>query len=152
MGRKYKTESAQQAAQKWAANYAASGPAIQAGVAQPRQDPTAAAIAQQTTLVQNFNQAVTSGAWANGLRKAGLAGWQTGMTKKTIPSLATRAQAGADHYQAFRSQWNAFLDSTLANLPARGTYEQNMQRARAMADAEHGQRGKFRKLWRGGGA
>ena len=149
MSRKYKGVSAQAAAQKWAANYSASGPEITAGVQNPRADPTAAAIANKNGWVQGVNRAATDGSWENGLRKAGQAGWQNGMMQKTIPSLATRAQAGLAHYQAFRNAWNTFLDSALPNLPARGTYEQNMARARSMADAQHAQHGKYRKLWRG---
>lgn len=148
--RKLSRESIQQAAQAWAAGYTASGAAIAAGVANPRVDPTQAAIAQQATLLQNFNAAVSSGQWAAGLRKSGLAGWQAGMTQKTIPSLGTRATAGQPHYLAFLQQWGPAVEAQVAALPARGDYNANKQRANAMMDWEHSQRGKYRKLWRGG--
>lgn len=148
--RKLSRENIAAAAQKWAAGYTASGPAIQAGVQNPRTDPTQAAIAQQQTLLQNFNAAVSSGAWANGLRRAGLGGWQAGMMNKTIPSLGTRATAGQPHYQAFLNQWAPALEAAVAALPARGDFNANKQRASAMMDWQHQQRGKYRKLWRGG--
>lgn len=148
--RRLKTQTVQQLTTAWANGYGGSMAAITFGVNNPSRDPTAAAIAAQTTMVQNWNTSVSSGQWASALQKAGLAGWQAGMFKKTIPNLANNAAAGAAHYQAFMQAWAPAVTQMVAALPPRGTYQQNKARSAAMLDAMHLVKGKYRKLWRGG--
>lgn len=139
----------QQLAQKWSAGYGGSGANLAAGVANPTQDPTAAAIAQQTTMATNWNASINNGTWKANLQKAGLKGWQAGMTAKTIPNLANNAAAGQAHYQTFIAQWKGAVAGMVANLPARGSYAQNKARSAAMQDALHAVKGQYRRLWRG---
>lgn len=139
-------------AAKWAAGYQAAGPALTAGVANPSADPTAAAIANVASLVANFNAATAGGAqsvWAQNLRRAGQAGWAAGMNAYASQGLAMKASKGQAHYQAFAAQYAPAVVAAAAGLPARGDFAQNMARAQAMANWEHNNRGKFRKLWRG---
>ena len=150
-GRSGGSQSAAQVAQNWANGYAGSGNKIAARMnAGDFPDPTAAAVAQQNTMTSNWNAAVSSGRWASALQRAGKQGYIQGMLQKTVPSVGTRAQAGMQHFQAFWQQWQPFLAQATAGLPPRGTYEQNKQRAAAMMDAEHAQRGNFRHLWNRG--
>lgn len=150
--RKMSHETIQQAAQKWAAGYSQAGPAIQRGVANPTRDPAQAAINAQNLLMTNWNNAVTSGRWAEGLARSGLAGWQAGMIGKTIPSLAARAQVGQAHYAAFLQQWIPPLQAMVQGMQPRGDYQTNRQRMLQVVDYMHSQRGRFRKVWRQGGA
>lgn len=140
-----------QSAQAWQTGYSGSSQAMQAGVANPSQDPTAAAINNVNGLVAGFNAATTGGAqsiWANNLRKAGLAGWQTGMKNFAATGLANKAQIGAPHFLAFAQQYGPAVVAYAASLPARGDFATNQQRATMMSTWEHQQRGKYRKLWR----
>ena len=142
-----------QSATKWQSGYQAAGPAITAGVQNPKQDPTAAAIAQVTNLVANFNAATAGGAqsqWAQALRRSGQAGWASGMSAFAASGLAAKAQKGQAHYATFAQQYGPAVLQAANSLPARGDFAQNQQRASQMAQWEHNQRGKYRKLWRGG--
>lgn len=142
-----------QSASKWQSGYQGSQAAITAGVQNPKQSPTNAAIAQVNTLVANLNAAFQGGAqsqWANALRRSGDAGWAAGMTQFAGSGLAAKAAKGAPHYATFASQYGPAVLQAASQLPARGDFAQNQQRASAMAQWEHNQRGKYRKLWRGG--
>ncbi len=142
-----------QSGQKWQAGYQNAGSAIQAGVQNPKQSPTNAAIAQVNTLVTNLTAAFQGGAqsmWAQNLRRAGDQGWAAGMNAFAQAGLSAKAQKGAAHYAAFAQQYGPAVIQQANSLPARGDFAANMQRAQAMAQWEHTQRGKYRKLWRGG--
>jgi hypothetical protein len=141
-----------QSADRWAAGYQGSGTAIAAGVAAPKQDPTAAAIAAVNQLIAGFNAATTGGAqsqWANALRKAGQAGWAAGMTMFAQSGLAAKASKGKPHFATFAQQYGAAVVQAANSLPARGDFAANQARSSQMQAWEHGQRGKYRKLWRG---
>lgn len=151
----WKRGQVQQTAQKWQQGYGAAGPAITAGVANPKQSPTAAAIAQVNTLIQNLNAAFAGGAqsqWAQALRRAGDGAWSSGMQAYAAGGLAVKATKGAAHYAAFAQTYAPAVLQQVNSLPPRGDFAANMARAQAMASWEHGNRGKFRKLWRGQGA
>lgn len=143
-------ESIAQAAQKWAQGYAGAGAAMAAGIANPAKDPTQAAIDQKNTMVTEWNKSITNGSWESALRNAGQAGWQAGMTQKTIPMLGQRATVGQPHYAAFLQSWMPAITAAVESLPPRGTFAQNQARSAAMQQWEHDQRGKFRKVWRTG--
>lgn len=134
----------------WQQGYANAGQNLKNGVAQPKRDPTQAAIAAKDSLVQGFNQAVTSGQWANGLQRAGLAGWQQGMNTYAANGLAQKAQKGAPHVSTFAQTYGPALMQQVANLPARGPAGQNQSRSATLNDWAHQQRGKYRHAWRQG--
>lgn len=143
----------QQSAQKWQQGYQGAQAAIQSGVQAPKADPTAAAIANVNGLISGFNAATAGGAqsmWANNLRKSGQAGWAAGMNQYATSGLATKAAKGAPHYLAFAQGYGAQVVAQANSLPPRGDFAANMQRQQQMSAWEHQQRGKFRKLWRGG--
>lgn len=136
-------------AQAWQTGYAAAGPNLTKGVAAPKRDPSQAAVAQQAALLSGFNAAVTSGQWASGLQKSGLAGWQAGMNTYAQTGLAAKAQKGAAHYQSFAQNYGPAIMGQVNSLPARGAAGTNQQRSAAINDWAHTQRGKYRKAWRG---
>lgn len=141
----------QQSATAWQSGYSGAGAAMQAGVANPSQDPTAAAINNVSALVAGFNAATAGGAqsvWAQNLRKAGQAGWQNGMNNFAKTGLANKAAIGMPHYAAFAQQFGPAVVAAAAALPARGDFATNQQRSAQMQQWEHNQRGKYRKLWR----
>lgn len=137
-------------ADKWASGYSAAGPNILKGIQTPKRSPTQAAIAAKDRMLAGINDAVSSGRWANALSAAGDAGWQAGMTNKTVPSLSTRATAGKGHYAAFAQGYGGAVVAQANSLPPRGDFGANMQRAQQMAQWQHQNRGKYRKMWRGG--
>lgn len=151
MGRgAWKKGNFQGSATSWSTGYSNSGANLTAGVNNPARDPTQAAIAAQSALVAGFNQSVTSGAWAQGLQRSGLAGWQSGMKSYAAQGLAQKAQKGQSHYAAFASTYGPAIMSQVSSLPARGPTGTNQQRSAALNDWAHTQRGKYRNQWRGG--
>src|SRR5258708_21400032 len=59
-------------------------------------DPTQLAIRAQAALIANFNQAVTSGRWANRLAAAGKAKWQAEARCQAQKRATRRTPGGAD--------------------------------------------------------
>jgi imidazolonepropionase-like amidohydrolase len=143
----------QQSATNWQTGYAGAQAALTQGVANPSRDPTAAAIANVNGLIAGFNAATTGGAnsqWAQALRRAGQAGWAAGMTAFASSGLSQKASKGMPHFAAFAAQYGPAVTAYAAQLPARGAVGSNAQRSVDMQNWEHSQRGKYKKLWRGG--
>lgn len=109
--------------------------------------PTAAA---EQRIAGAIAQAFASGRWRQGVQATGNQGWQQAMLQKGIPHMAAGSQQGAAHYAAFRAQWDPFVQQTVAQLPARGTFEQNKARSAQLQDAFHNAKGKYRGLWKRG--
>lgn len=138
-------------ASNWQKGYAGSQQNLTNGVNTPSKDPTQAAIAAQDAMLAGVNAAVTSGRWAQGLQKAGQAGWQAGMKAYAASGqLAQKAQSGAPHYAAFAQQYGSAIMGQVQSLPPRGPTGSNQQRSDAINNWAHTQRGKYRKAWRGG--
>jgi hypothetical protein len=141
-----------QSGQNWANKYAQAGANLIAGVANPKRSPTEAAIANVNNLISGFNSATSGGSqslWAQNLRKAGDAGWANGMKDYANTGLASKAQKGGAHYAAYAANVGPQVMQAASQLPARGPAGTNGQRSQGMQDWLHGNRGKFRKLWRG---
>lgn len=141
--------------QNWQKGYAGAQQNLANGVQTPKRSPTQAAISQINQLIAGFNAATQGGAqsqWAQGLQRAGDQGWAAGMTQFASTGLAQKAAKGAPHYAAFAQQYGPALMAASQQLPARGDFAQNQQRSAAMNQWAHAQRGKYRKVWRGGGA
>jgi hypothetical protein len=136
-------------AQKWATNYAASGANLKSGVAAPRRDPTAAAVAQQQAMVSGFNAAVSSGMWAQNLQRAGLAGWQSGMTQFANTGMQAAATKGQSRVAAYAQSYGPQVMQQVQSLPAKGPAGTNQQRSAQLNAWAHSQRGKNRAAWRG---
>lgn len=73
---------AQAVAAKWKTRTSAAQQDYLDGVANTDKDPTALAIAAGPRLLANFTARFQDGTWANGLRRAGKAGWQKAVQDK----------------------------------------------------------------------
>jgi len=117
--------------QKWGTNLSASAPYITAGVDRVTTAPGIAAAAAAPTMLANFTQSVTSGAWAARVSSVPLSAWQSAMKTKGIP----RLQQGIAQAQATKTgAISAFLsavDAAVADTNAlpRGGLEQNIARS-----------------------
>jgi hypothetical protein len=136
-------------AANWKAGYTNAGPALQKGIAAPRRDPTAAAIAAKDAMVAGFNRAVTDGTWAANLQKAGQGAWQSGMAAYAQQGLASKANKGASHYGAFAQSYGSAIMGQVGSLPPRGPAGSNQARSAQINDWAHSQKGKFKRAWSG---
>jgi hypothetical protein len=135
-------KTAQQAAANWAASAGRAASAYQQGVEGYSGDWAGATVAQQSVMLANLNDAVTSGRWSQGVQGVGTAGWKQ-RTVARIGNYSTGFSAGAaDQAAAIAKIINA-LSNIVPNLPQRGTYEQNKVRATTLMDAMHALRGQL---------
>ena len=76
------TQDAAAVAQKWQSRTSGAQQLYVDGVNATQKDPTQLAINAQARLLTNFQNAVNSGKWANGLRAVGKQGWQAEVDAK----------------------------------------------------------------------
>lgn len=122
---------AQSVATKWAQRTAAASQDYTQGVQNTDKDPTALAIAGGQRYIQRVTDAFNSGKWANGLRRAGKAGWQQATLAKagnfaTGVAAAESKVAGAfapllAYEQQLQSRVNSMPNVTLQDRIARAT-------------------------------
>lgn len=84
---------AQTVAAKWKTRTSAAQQDYLDGVAGTDKDPTALAIAAGPRLLANFTARFNDGTWANGLRRAGKAGWQKAVADKGGANFANGVNA-----------------------------------------------------------
>lgn len=98
--------------------------------------------------------AAASGLWASQVAQAQqkfatkvaavtLPAWQAAAINKGAPRLGTGAAAAQPKFQAFMQSFIPALSNIVSGLPAGGTFEQNMARFQAYAQALHSQAGTF---------
>lgn len=133
-------KTAAQAAANWAASAGRASSDWQAGVQGYNGDWAGATTRQQSVMQQNWDQAVASGRWAQGVQNTGTAGWKSATVSKAS-NYTTGFQAGAQNQAAAAAKIFNALQSIVPNLPSRGTFEQNKIRATTLMDALHAQRG-----------
>lgn len=121
-----------QVAQKWATRIGGATTEITNGVNAVTTAPSASAIKQQAKLINNWNNAITSGKWAKNLGAVTLQQWQNAMVTKGIQRISTGAQAAIPNQTAFyakllpfeqtlQTQIQAMPSMTLADGIARAT-------------------------------
>lgn len=121
---------AQQVAAKWAANAQSAGTNMQVGVDAVTVAPGVQAAAAQDKLVQNWNNAITSGKWAQAVSAVSLADWKKAMKDKGIPRYGQGVQSAIPKMQSFMNEFLPFLDnlsSTVNAMPSL-TLDQNIAR------------------------
>lgn len=113
-------KSAQTVATKWTNRTSAASQDYADGVANSDKDPTALAIAAGPRYLLNVQAAFNSGKWANGLRKAGKAGWQQAVAAKGVSNFSTGVQAAtAKVEQAFTTllAYESNLQNQVNSMP-----------------------------------
>lgn len=135
-------KTAAQAAANWANSAGRASADWQAGIQSYSGDWAGATTRQQAVMLQNVNEAVTSGRWAAGVNAIGTAGWKSA-TERKASNYATGFQAGAARQAQAAQKISGALQNIVPNLPPRGTFEQNKIRSTTLMDALHAQRGQL---------
>ncbi len=118
--------------QRWQAGAAGAQQSFVDGVQNSTVDVVGRAIAAQPALLAGFQEAVTTGRWAQSLQRVGTSGWKT----KTVAKAANYSvgiNAGQDAYVQAMTQWlpriasaaaaaKAMPGATLQQRLARSTY------------------------------
>lgn len=135
-------KSAQQAASNWTGSQGRATSAYNEGVQTYSGDWAGATTRQQAVMVTNWQQAVGSGLWANGVNAVGTAGWKSATQAKSA-NYGVGFSAGASNFQTAIGKVMNALQSGVSSLPARGDINQNLQRANALALYMHGLKGQL---------
>jgi hypothetical protein len=135
-------KTAAQAASNWRDSAGRAITAYNEGVAGYSGDWAGATVSQEQTLLTNVQQAITSGRWRNGVLGVGTAGWKS-RTQAKSANYSTGFTAGADRQSAAIQKIMSALGNIVPSLPARGTFEQNKQRATSLMDQLHALRGQL---------
>lgn len=133
-------KTAQQAQQNWINSAGRAATDYQQGVESYTGDWAGATTAQQAALLNNFQQAVTSGRWAAGVSSVGTAGWKSATVAK-ISNYSTGFQAGASKFNSAITKIINAEQGIVGSLPPRGDYTANKTRATAFMDAMHALKG-----------
>lgn len=131
------------ASKKWSnrLNQAANDGTIAAGVAAVTVAPGVAAARQADVWLQNLTAAKST--WQKNVQVP-LPEWQQAMTDKAIPRVGTGATAAEPKMAQFLTKLAPVVNNAKNNLPPRGNFQQNLQRAVAMATALHAAKGSFK--------
>ena len=130
----------EQLAEKFVKRAQASSPEYAAGVAAPKKDQAAEAIAAAPAYNQGVQEAIARDGFAKGVRKAGTAKWQE--KAKTVGAQRYPqgvAGAKADWQNGFAPYAGVLSAVSLPSKGARGAAG-NLERVRAVADALHNKR------------
>ena len=130
----------EQLADKFAKRAQAASPEYAAGVAAPKKDQAAEAIAAAPAYNQGVQEAIARDGFAKGVRKAGTAKWQErskGIGAQRYPQGV--AGAKADWMSGFAPYAGVLSAVSLPQKGARGAAG-NLERVRAVADALHNKR------------
>lgn len=132
-------KTAAQVAQKWQQDTSAAQQTYVDAVQATTIDPTARAIAQAQQAISGYTNAITSGRWAAALSAVGIQGWKAATLAKAN-NFSVGVAAGAPKYQAKMTTWLPIIYQAVANADStnpRGTIQQNLARANAIAMALH---------------
>lgn len=122
-------------AAKFAARAQAAAPEYGAGIANPKVDQAAAAIAGADAYNQGVQEAISAGRFQSGVRKAGTAKWQERSKSLGVQRYPQGVAASKGDYATGFAPYAQVLASI--SLPARGPRGsgQNLERVRVVADA-----------------
>ena len=112
------------------------------GVQNYNGDWAGATIAQEQVMVSNFQQAIAAGAFRAGVSAVGTTGWKSATEAKSA-NYGVGFQAGAQNFQTAIGKIINAESNIVPNLPPRGTYQQNVQRATTFMDAMHALKGQL---------
>jgi hypothetical protein len=129
------------AAEAWSNGFSAAGTKYAAGINAVTVAPGQLAAAQKNAYVANVQ--ASANIWASKVAAVDLNTWKTAATTTGAARLASGATKGAPKMQAFMTNFLPALSTIVGGLPARGTFDQNMQRFQAYATALHQKKGSF---------
>lgn len=89
------------------------------------------------------NVAAAQPKFARNVAAVGLSAWQNAAQVKGAPRLATGATAAQPKMAAFMTAFIPALSNVVNGLPARGTYEQNVNRLTNYISGVHALKGQF---------
>jgi hypothetical protein len=124
--------------QRWRDSAAQGQTRFSEGVQATQVDVVGRAVAAQSKLLTNFQQAVTSGRWARGLQDRGTAGWKAATLAKAS-NYSTGVAAGVDDYQRAMQTWLPIIQSAAASVKAmpNTSFNDSIARMTAYATALH---------------
>ena len=123
----------QQLASKWQSKMTASVDAYKQGISAVQGNPAQLAIAAKDKWIQNTIEASNDGRYEAGLSKVTEASWKTACLEKGANAIQAGARVGAAKVERHEREFAPIRDSIVQSLPARGSLEQNLERARQMA-------------------
>jgi hypothetical protein len=133
--------SAADAAANWASGFGGSATKYSAGIDAVTVAPGLAAAQQQAAYLAGVQNNVKI--WAQKVAAVDLNTWKAAAKGTGASRLASGATKGAPKMQAFMNAFLPQLTNVVGSLPARGTFDQNMQRFTAFATALHNMKGQF---------
>ena len=136
-----RVKTAQQAAQNWQASAGRAAADYTAGVQGYSGDWAGATTSQQSVMLANVNEAITSGRWAQGVQRAA-ATWKADTVAKA-QNYSMGFQAGASKQAASAQKIMGALNNIVPGLPARGSFSQNLARANSLATELHALKGQL---------
>lgn len=104
--------------------------------------PGQAAARQKQVWAQNTAAAVDR--WAANTAAVTLESWKSDAINKGVQRVAAGAANAEPKMVAFMNKLAPVINSAKQNLPPRGTFQQNLTRANAMATALHNAKGSFK--------
>jgi len=120
---------AQQAAANWSRGMSNSTEKIRAGINAVTESPTAKAAQATDRYLQGVQQSVASGKLAASLNRVTLQDWKTAAIEKGVNRIAAGAAAAQSKFASFMNEFLPYLQAGVAQLPPRGTVDQNIERA-----------------------
>ena len=129
------------AAQAWSTGFSGATQKYTDGINAVTVAPGQQAAAQKNLYVQNVQ--AQSNVWAMKVAAVSLQDWKNAATTTGAQRLATGASKGAPKMQSFMTNFLPQLSGVVDGLPARGSFEQNLQRFNAYATALHQKKGSF---------
>jgi hypothetical protein len=132
----------QQAAEAWVSSAGRAGTNWNTGVQNYNGDWAGSTVAQQNAMQTNWQNAVSSGRWAQGVQNTGTGGWKQATVSKAS-NYTTGFQAGASKQAAAIAKILQAEANIVNSLPPRGTFDQNVQRSVAVQTALHALKGQL---------
>lgn len=123
------TPTAQQAAANWSRGMSNATEKIRAGIQAVTESPTAKAAQATDRYLQGVQQSVASGKMARALNAVTLQDWKNAAIEKGVNRIATGAAQAQSKFAAFMTEFLPYVTAGVAQLPPRGTVDQNIERA-----------------------
>lgn len=129
----------QEFAEKWQRRLAAATPDLQRGIERVTVAPGQQAAAQQTAMLQNLTESVTSGRWARKVAAVPLQDWKSATLNKGVARVAPGATAAMPKMQRIAAELLPAVDQAAAAARAlpKVTIEDSINRAATFMQSMH---------------